>query len=159
MIIHPVRCVQLPNAPTAFWWVVGVCPPCVARRPSAVCRCALRHRQNTDPRVLSFLFWFLACVLFFCSGSSLPCPATTPRPTASSPLFSQIASRWFDILPWQPEEANLDLARAIPPPPRARHDNPLNRPPPCSEALPRGFLGTSSHCGGAVSVYVKILDP
>ena len=22
-------------------------------------------------------------------------------------------------------------------------DNPLNRPPPCSEALPRGFLGTS----------------
>ena len=39
----------------------------------------------------------------------------------SSPLFSQIASRWFDILPWQPEEANLDLARAIPPPPRARH--------------------------------------
>ena len=48
-------------------------------------------------------------------------PATTPRPTASSPLFSQIASRWFDILPWQPEEANLDLARAIPPPPRARH--------------------------------------
>ena len=26
----------------------------------------------------------------------------------SSPLFSQIASRWFDILPWQPEEANLD---------------------------------------------------
>ena len=48
-------------------------------------------------------------------------PAATPRPTASSPLFSQIASRWFDILPWQPEEANLDLARAIPPPPRARH--------------------------------------
>ena len=38
-------------------------------------------------------------------------------------------------------------------------DNPLNRPPPCSAALPRGFLGTSSHCGGAVSVYVKILDP
>ena len=48
-------------------------------------------------------------------------PAAQPRPTASSPLFSQIASRWFDILPWQPEEANLDLARAIPPPPRARH--------------------------------------
>ena len=24
-------------------------------------------------------------------------PAATPRPTASSPLFSQIASRWFDI--------------------------------------------------------------
>ena len=24
-------------------------------------------------------------------------------------------------MPWQPEEANLDLARAIPPPPRARH--------------------------------------
>ena len=48
-------------------------------------------------------------------------PAAPPRPTASSPLFSQIASRWFDILPWQPEEANLDLARAIPPPPRARH--------------------------------------
>ena len=48
-------------------------------------------------------------------------PAAQPHPTASSPLFSQIASRWFDILPWQPEEANLDLARAIPPPPRARH--------------------------------------
>ena len=52
--------------------------------------------------------------------AALP-PAAQPRPTASSPLFSQIASRWFDILPWQPEEANLDLARAIPPPPRARH--------------------------------------
>ena len=24
-------------------------------------------------------------------------PAAQPRPTASSPLFSQIASRWFDI--------------------------------------------------------------
>ena len=55
-----------------------------------------------------------------CKTGFLP-PAATPRPTASSPLFSQIASRWFDILPWQPEEANLDLARAIPPPPRARH--------------------------------------
>ena len=38
-------------------------------------------------------------------------------------------------------------------------DNPLNRPPPCSAALPRGFLAASSHYGGAVSVYVKILDP
>ena len=55
-----------------------------------------------------------------CKTGALP-PAAQPRPTASSPLFSQIASRWFDILPWQPEEANLDLARAIPPPPRARH--------------------------------------
>ena len=41
----------------------------------------------------------------------------------------------------------------------ARIDNPLNRPPPCSAALPRGFLATSSHYGGAVSVYVKLLDP
>ena len=60
-----------------------------------------------------------ACVPLLKTGHRVP--ATTPRPTASSPLFSQIASRWFDILPWQPEEANLDLARAIPPPPRARH--------------------------------------
>ena len=36
-------------------------------------------------------------------------------------------------------------------------DNPLNRPPPCSEALPRGFLGTSSEYIGAGSVYVKYL--
>ena len=28
--------------------------------------------------------------------AALP-PAAQPRPTASSPLFSQIASRWFDI--------------------------------------------------------------
>ena len=48
-------------------------------------------------------------------------PPQLETPQASSPLFSQIASRWFDILPWQPEEANLDLARATPPPPRARH--------------------------------------
>ena len=40
----------------------------VCRLPSAVCRCALRHRQNADPRVLCFLFLFLAFVLFslFC---------------------------------------------------------------------------------------------
>ena len=40
-------------------------------------------------------------------------------------------------------------------------DGPVNRPPPCSEALPRGFLAasSSSHYGGAVSVYVKLLDP
>ena len=53
------------------------------RLPSAVCRLPLRtapqrHRQNTDPRVLLFLFWFLACVLSFCSGSSLPCLARHP---------------------------------------------------------------------------------
>ena len=60
------------------------------------------------------------CIMNSAKTGALP-PAAQPRPTASSPLFSQIASRWFDILPWQPEEANLDLARAIPPPPRARH--------------------------------------
>ena len=59
MVTHPVRCVSCPRL------VVGVCTPCVARLPSAVCRCALRHRQNADPRVLCFLFLFLAFVLFF----------------------------------------------------------------------------------------------
>ena len=46
-----------------------------------------------------------------------------------------------------------------PRPIRAASDGPVNRPPPCSEALPRGFLAASSHYGGAVSVYVKLLDP
>jgi len=62
VVTHPVRCVSCPRL------VVGVCTPCVCRLPSAVCRCALRHRQNADPRVLCFLFLFLAFVLFslFC---------------------------------------------------------------------------------------------
>ena len=103
-------------------------PACALR--ASLCSPSPTHRGQLDTRAFSAKRKIeLLVARFLRAGGSRrkSCktghrvPATTPRPTASSPLFSQIASRWFDILPWQPEEANLDLARAIPPPPRARH--------------------------------------
>ena len=44
----------------------------------------------------------------------------------------------------QPNHALVaSLLPTIRPPKALETDNPLNRPPPCSEALPWGFLGTS----------------
>ena len=31
VVTHPVRCVWLPTAPTAFWWSADLWTPCLAR--------------------------------------------------------------------------------------------------------------------------------
>ena len=59
MVTHPVRCVSCPRL------VVGVCTPCVARLPSAVCRLPLRTAPQTKRRPPCSVFFVL--VLGLCS--------------------------------------------------------------------------------------------
>ena len=36
VVTHPVRCVWLPTAPTAFWWSADLWTPCVASMGAAL---------------------------------------------------------------------------------------------------------------------------